>query len=255
MIRHRPIAAILLIATLTGCQGLQKVLEVILSQGPVPTGPSGSPPGAPPAPPSQPPAAPPPNGGGNEPVATLPPGHAVGPSLAELDAMASAMLTRGAPGTSLRGTIVEDVQRSGGVAAIGYGGGDSIIYVHPAIRRSWSVNTWAFIIGHELSHALLQHRGGPQDEWEADARGAKLADAVGYDVSDYIRFICSGQPNSCSPSHGCFHDRMRRLEDEFNVSACESSGDHSGHAMALGLSGLAPPSPDWAGPCIVEMPR
>ncbi|MBT8484603.1 MAG: hypothetical protein KJO43_03425 [Phycisphaerae bacterium] len=155
--------------------------------------------------------------------------------------MASALLQHDASRTPLRGTIVDDRQRSGGVAAIAYAGSDSTIYVHPDRRREWSVNTWAFILGHELSHVLLRHRGtGPGEEWDADARGAQLASAAGYHVELYIAFICSDQPNNCSPSHGCFHDRMRRLEEQFSVSACDDDGvDHTGHVPPIGIGGLA----------------
>jgi hypothetical protein len=226
------LAGLVIAAALSGCGSIRIV-----------TGPAQ--PGAGSAPPPQP--AP-------ETAPRIPqssPGGADAPSLADLDVMAGEMLAHDRTGTSLSGYLVDDAQRSGGVAAISWSGSESVIFVHPERRRSWSHNTWAFIIGHELSHALLNHQAsGPNAEQQADGYGAELAAKAGYDPADYIAFMCQ-RPDTCSPSHGCFHERMERLENQFNVRACGlDPSDHDGHRPAGGFPGSIPEVRDGPEGCV-----
>ena len=167
------------------------------------------------------------------------------PSLQDLDAIATRMLQ--SRGSQLSGRIVANAGTAQGIAAIRWMGNQSVISVDPSMIRQWSTNTWAFVIGHELAHALLKHQGGsnPQNEQAADRLGAELARGVGFNVSDYIRHICS-QRNSCSSGHGCWHDRMRLLERQFSVQACSMGGTHGGpqHRPPAGAA------PGGAGGCV-----
>jgi len=170
------------------------------------------------------------------------------PSIQNLDLIATRMLQ--ARGSQLSGNIVANAANAQGIAAIRWMGNQSVISVNPAVLQRWTTNTWAFIIGHELSHALLRHQGGsnPQDEQAADRLGAELARSVGYSLTDYIRHICS-QSNSCDPGHGCWHHRMQLLEQHFNVQACSMSspGPHRPRSEHRPPPG---PAPGGNGGCV-----
>ena len=136
----------------------------------------------------------------------------------------------------LEGDIVVDASRAGGVAAIVYGGNvRSRIAVDPRKMQSASANSWAFILGHELSHEIHRHNGssGAAQEFQADVTGAALAINAGYDLRSYIIDMYS-QPNSCSRTHGCFHSRARNLELKFRVNTGLWDGNHRNHASASG---------------------
>ncbi len=145
------------------------------------------------------------------------------------------------------GQVVVDPMGSGGVAAIRYQGRMAQISAHPQMMQRKSVNTWAFIIGHELSHQVLGHTGqnGAQHERDADEKGAKLALKAGYNLKSYIRDMYN-EPNSCSRSHGCYHARAKNLESEFNIDTGEWSEDHANHRAGSGPYPPATVQTPWA---------
>ena len=133
----------------------------------------------------------------------------------QLDCVASQLL-QASRVPNLSGRIVAHATKSYGFAAIDWRGTFATIYVHPERMLNETLNTWAFVIGHELAHHILGHRGshGPPQEFAADILGAEMAIRAGYNVKEYIREIYSN-PNSCALSHGCWYDRARNLERRF----------------------------------------
>ena len=133
-----------------------------------------------------------------------------------------------------------DNNRSHGYAAVQGFGNNVNIYVHGTELARQGKNTWAFVMGHELSHVILQHSGtnDKYDEFNADANGAKLAINSGYSVSNYIRSLYN-EHNSCSPTHGCWHERAKRLEDKFEIDTGLRQEHHEEHEVG---SGAFPPT-------------
>ena len=119
---------------------------------------------------------------------------------------------------NVSGKIHSDYQNSGGVAAISCQGNYCHIFAHPDAMASKSINTWVFIMGHELGHFALGHnacgKSGKQAEMDADVYGANLAIKAGYSLTNYTNTLES-QPNSCSPSHGCWSERVNNLRRNF----------------------------------------
>ena len=154
-------------------------------------------------------------------------------SVAQMDRVASALL-QASQVPNLSGQIIADDFRSSGFAAIDWRGTFATIYVHPTALRSETLNTWAFVLGHELSHHILGHRGSgdPQQEFAADELGAAMAVRAGYDVRTYIRRVYANL-NSCSATHGCWHDRARNLERKFGYVGGWDS-EHEGHTPGRG---------------------
>ena len=125
--------------------------------------------------------------------------------------------------------------QSGGFASVRGFGNNVSIFLHANELSRNNTNTWAFVLGHELSHVILSHSGpnGPREERAADVRGARLAMRSGYDLNDYI-FSIYRQLNHCTPSHGCWHERAKNLEDNFNVETGEHREHHEDHEVGLG---------------------
>ncbi len=99
------------------------------------------------------------------------------------------------------------------------------IAVDPEKLKRKSANTWAFIIGHELAHYNLNHQDGCRPpnsenckyrEFNADDLGAKLAERAKYDLVDYISDVLN-EPDLCSFSHGCWHERALRLARQNDI--------------------------------------
>jgi len=88
---------------------------------------------------------------------------------------------------------------------------------------------------HELAHVILKHTGNNDkyDEWNADERGARLAINSGFNLTSYIRALYN-EPNSCSPSHGCWHERAKRLEDEYGIDTGLHEDHHEDHNIGTG---------------------
>lgn len=165
-------------------------------------------------------------------------------TLQRLDELANELLSAG--GHSFEGTIVGDAVQSGGAAAIRYQGSQSVVFVNPQLLSSWSLNTWAFVIGHEFGHQVTRLGGTPHGESSADVVGGRLAVGAGYDAAGYVRHLL-GMANSCSPTHGCWHSRARTLAQALGV-AVEFPDGHTGHRPAAGLPGqrvtdVLPPLP------------
>ncbi len=141
-------------------------------------------------------------------------------SVQNLEEIATQLVNAGR--LNLQGHIYSHANNSGGVAAIGCQGNYCTIYAHPQAMAYKSVNTWAFIMGHEIGHFALGHNGcgksGKQAEMDADVYGARLARTVGYDLSTYIAKLES-QPNTCSESHGCWSERINNLRSSFGYGA------------------------------------
>lgn len=139
-------------------------------------------------------------------------------SVSQLDNMASRMLT--ANNLNMRGIIKIDRYRSGGVASAAGSACNGVIFVSPEAMYSYSVNSWAFILGHELAHIALGHTRwgsrGMVDEFRADIFGARMAVNAGWDIYDYLADMQS-QPNICTPSHGCVSQRVANLKREFGI--------------------------------------
>lgn len=114
----------------------------------------------------------------------------------------------------LQGLILVDPERSGGVAGIAFRGNEAVIFVHPVAMTKIPTNTWAFILGHELAHQ--QRNTG--NEAVADVVGAQYAIRAGYDLKSYVEWIYQF-PNVKSRPHGYFHDRARRLEKHYGITA------------------------------------
>jgi hypothetical protein len=136
-------------------------------------------------------------------------------TLPQLEAVASRELA--ASGLKLSGRIVLDAARSRDFAAIDFRGGPGalVIYVHPTPIKQFDLNTWAFVLGHELAHAVTRRANTAQSEQEADVIGARLAIAAGFDLKKYIGFLYTlkGGPET----HGTWQERARNLEKHFNV--------------------------------------
>lgn len=127
--------------------------------------------------------------------------NAFGTSAREVDAVAQRIVDES--DLPLSGDVVVDPYRSAGVASISYfPGRRATIFVHPEVLREATANSWAFIIGHELCHEIFQ----TSDESLCDREGAKLAIRAGFDADEFIEYTLA-QPNYCSRSHGCLHDR------------------------------------------------
>jgi hypothetical protein len=160
--------------------------------------------------------------------------HAKAATLVELDRIASRLIA--VSGYEIGVTVNVSRAKSKGVAAIYYSGSMGSIYVDPSMLRSLGSNTWAFILGHELSHLILGGESGElkNNESTADGVGALMAKQAGYDLRSYIIWMYSN-PNTCSLTHGCFHSRARELENFYGINTGYFAGSHSDHPEPRGL--------------------
>lgn len=136
----------------------------------------------------------------------------------QLDQLTSELLTDNS--INIIGTLLVDAYRAGGVAASAGRPCNSYIFTDPNAMCSETWNTWAFILGHELSHIYLGHTTwgscGPACEFEADRIGAQMAINAGYDIYAYL-WQMEAQPNYCTESHGCWEDRVANLKNSFGI--------------------------------------
>ena len=153
--------------------------------------------------------------------------------------------------TDRRMELVVDENLSRGFAAVSWDGSNATIYVHPVAMKRESLNNWAFVMGHEIGHQILNHTGktGADEEFAADVWGGQLAIKAGYDPKPYIIGMLA-RPNSCSISHGCWHNRAENLEKGLGVNVegfegnsgymayegcdCKSEEEHKKHLAAIG---------------------
>lgn len=136
----------------------------------------------------------------------------------QVDQIASHILTVNR--INLRGEIRADAYRASGFAATFGNANYSIIYVDPYKLRTLSPNTWAFIVSHELAHQYLRHSPLSQsiaNELEADRVGAYWAWQAGYNVNAYLDYMAT-EPDICTPTHGCWHDRIRNIMAMFGLA-------------------------------------
>ena len=131
-------------------------------------------------------------------------------------------------------SISIDDHRSSGFASINYNNySNSVsIYVHSQKLAYESYNTWAFVMGHELAHKYLGRGGTPKSEWDADIYGARWAINSGYEVRTYVSALLD-HPDSCGPSHGCWHGRAHNIARRYGVRLNKDS-KHRGHKTSKG---------------------
>ncbi len=136
----------------------------------------------------------------------------------EIDRVAC-MVAR-ASGERIRGDIV--VAHDGSVPFAGIRGpldGGQVV-IHPRAAREVPPNSWAFIIGHEFAHRILDRAGpmwgSPELESQADILGARYAVAAGFDLAAHIAWTLS-RPNGGSPTHGALHQRATVLGRNFGI--------------------------------------
>ncbi len=90
-----------------------------------------------------------------------------------------------ATGQRVRGRIVEEENVPFAGIRGPLDGGE--IRVNPRMARIAPPNTWAFVIGHELAHRILDQQGkqepGPNLEVQADILGARFALPAGSDLN------------------------------------------------------------------------
>lgn len=86
-----------------------------------------------------------------------------------------------------------NAERSGTMARIYVTGDIGMIYIHPNRLRTVPLNSWAFILGHELAHQTLRSGGSYEEELNADVVGAKYAANTGYDPAAYLAWVMRTQ--------------------------------------------------------------
>jgi len=127
---------------------------------------------------------------------------------------------------------ISDDEDVGGVAAVDVQQEENelgfiiIFYIDPQAMEELSVNTWAFILGHEIGHVLEEHiwdeeNYSPEDEWSADVIGAQLAIDIEGDPYDYIDWLLA--EGVCSMEHGCDIQRAMILATVFELDSSEWS--------------------------------
>lgn len=132
-------------------------------------------------------------------------------------------------------TLVVDAAMARGYAAVTWNGSVATIYAHPTAMKRESLNSWAFVLGHEIGHQILNHsgRGGASEEFAADVWGGQVAIKAGYDPKPYILAMYA-RPNSCSLSHGCWHTRAENLEKGLSVRV-ERPATYTSYSPTLGF--------------------
>ncbi len=113
-------------------------------------------------------------------------------SLEELEALTSDLKAASElPGSN---GLQLNVETSGGTASIRTNGEDGLISIHPARLHSVPLNSWAFILGHELAHQTsIRKKGNSGTEIEADVEGARYAANAGYDAAAYLAWVMHTQ--------------------------------------------------------------
>lgn len=148
-----------------------------------------------------------------------------GGEINQLQAIASNLLSDG-----VNQRVIEALNRSGysmqvrlsegegSFASVSCGSEFGVIYV--CSNMSYTANSWAFIIGHEIAHCIddniPEYNVTPQTELRADILGAILAINAGYCLDAYQEersFLV--HEDYCSTSHGCFSKRFDAVIEHF----------------------------------------
>lgn len=113
-------------------------------------------------------------------------------SLEEMEAMTSYLKqSNNLPGSN---GLQLDAEQSGGTASIRTNGEDGMISIHPERMRTIPLNSWAFILGHELAHqTFIRSNGISGGELQADVDGARYATRAGYDPAAYLAWVMQTQ--------------------------------------------------------------
>lgn len=98
-----------------------------------------------------------------------------------------------------------------------------LITLNPRAASDFPPNTWAFIIGHEMAHAMdarARHGQGKsfrEVEWIADEIGASYAVRAGFQLEAHLGWTFS-QPNRGSDRFGSEHERAQNLLRLFSAN-------------------------------------
>lgn len=137
--------------------------------------------------------------------------------LGEIDYLASQIVR--ANQLPLRGRIVEEPQQRG-IARIEHSGGTSaIIHVDARAAREIPINSWAFILGHELAHQSLGKGGDPESELDADLLGSAYAMKAGFDPAAYLAWVMTRHNAGGSTSHFPNQKRVEAIGRSLKIPA------------------------------------
>lgn len=123
-------------------------------------------------------------------------------------------------GLQARFTVVVDPSDLVPVARCSGSPTGHLITVNPTAVRDFPPNTWAFIIGHEMAHAMDararhgQGRSFKEVEWIADEIGATYAVRAGFQLDAHLGWVFS-RPNRGSENYGSEHERAQNLFRRF----------------------------------------
>jgi hypothetical protein len=126
-------------------------------------------------------------------------------------------------GLQARFTVVADSSDLVPVARCSGSPTGHLITVNPRAARDFPPNTWAFIIGHEMAHAMDararhgQGRSFKEVEWIADEIGASYAVRAGFQLDAHLGWVFS-RPNRGSENYGSEHDRAQNLFRRFRAN-------------------------------------
>jgi len=119
-------------------------------------------------------------------------------------------------GLQARFTVVADSSGLVPVARCSGSPAGHLITVNPRAARDFPPNTWAFVLGHEMAHAMdararhVQGKSFREVEWIADEIGASYAIHAGFHLEAHLGWIFS-RPNRGSENYGSEHDRAQNL--------------------------------------------
>ena len=91
-----------------------------------------------------------------------------------------------------------------------------LVTINPRAARDFPPNTWAFILGHEVAHAVddrARHGHGKtfkQVEWMADEVGASYAIRAGFHLDAHLGWVFS-RPNAGNENYGSEYERAQNL--------------------------------------------
>jgi len=134
--------------------------------------------------------------------------------LTELQNIANMLAAKN--GLPARFTVVADSSGLVPVARCSGSPTGHLITVNPRAARDFPPNTWAFVLGHEMAHAMdLRARHGQgksfrEVEWIADEIGASYAVRAGFHLEAHLGWIFS-RPNRGSENYGSEHERAQSL--------------------------------------------